>query len=570
MYDFRPVGHVIGRLIIVLGASMLAPLLLDVMDGNGNADGFVLATFLTLAAGLAMTLITRQSEAHGLTRPQAFMLTVLVWVVLPVFGALPLFFGAPAASYTDAYFEAMSGLTTTGATVFTGLDDAPRGMLLWRALLQWYGGVGIVIVAIVFLPMMRIGGMQFFRSESFDLSSDVMPRATELAASLFYVYLVLSLACVLAYSAAGMNGFDALAHAMTTVSTGGYGTHDSGFENFSPSAQYVAILFMWLAALPFIRFIQLARGNTRGIRGDSQIQAFLAIIALASATMVIWLVLNDRHPLPDAIREALFNVTSAMTGTGYASDPYDTWGTVPVALFFVIPLIGGCTGGLHRLDLVLGQGVPLSGAVCGACGADPAHPLAARGVSAALPGPPGRARSGLVDHGLLLRFRLRFVDLGDPAVAAGAGHHHRDLGLGRLAGKYRAGAWAGGWAVGQLRQPAGHGEMAAVAGDAARKAGVSQRAGAVHADLLAAVGSSFCACAGLAIRLHKKLCGSMSITTRIADGTFTPARQRASACCSATPFGALTSRRTRVRPRTRAIGAGAGPKTSAPVLSSTA
>jgi trk system potassium uptake protein TrkH len=338
MYDFRPVGHVIGRLIIVLGASMLAPLLLDVADDNGNAHGFVLAAFLTLAAGLAMTLITRQGDAGGLTRPQAFLLTVLVWVVLPVFGALPFFFGSPVASYTDAYFEAMSGLTTTGATVFAGLDDAPRGMLLWRALLQWYGGVGIVIVAIVFLPMMRIGGMQFFRSESFDLSSDVLPRATELAASLFYVYLVLSLACVLAYSAAGMNGFDALAHAMTTVSTGGYGTYDSGFENFSPMAHYVGVVFMWLAALPFIRFIQLARGNTRGIRSDSQIQAFLAIIFVVSATMVVWLVVNDHHPLPDAIREALFNVTSAMTGTGYASDPYDTWGTVPVALFFVIPL----------------------------------------------------------------------------------------------------------------------------------------------------------------------------------------------------------------------------------------
>jgi trk system potassium uptake protein TrkH len=344
MYDFRPVGNVIGRLIIVLGASMLAPLLLDVADGNGNAHGFVLAAFLTLAAGLAMTLITRQGEAHGLTRPQAFLLTVLVWVVLPVFGALPFVFGAPTASYTDAYFEAMSGLTTTGATVFAGLDESPRGMLLWRALLQWYGGVGIVIVAIVFLPMMRIGGMQFFRSESFELSSDVTPRATELAASLFYVYLALSFACVLAYSAAGMNGFDSLAHAMTTVSTGGYGTYDSGFDNFSPAAQYVGILFMWLAALPFIRFIQLARGNTRGIRGDSQIQAFLAIIVLASTAMVVWLVVNDRHPLPEAIREALFNVTSAMTGTGYASDPYDTWGTVPVALFFVIPLIGGCTG----------------------------------------------------------------------------------------------------------------------------------------------------------------------------------------------------------------------------------
>ena len=344
MYDFRPVGYVIGRLIVVLGASMLLPMLLDVADANGNANGFVLAAFLTLAAGLAMTLITRQSEAHGLTRPQAFLLTVLVWVVLPVFGALPFVFGAPTAGYTDAYFEAMSGLTTTGATVFSGLDDAPRGMLLWRALLQWFGGVGIVIVAIVFLPMMRIGGMQFFRSESFDLSSDVMPRATELAASLFYVYLAISIACILAYSAAGMSGFDALALAMTTVSTGGYGTSDSGFEGFSPAAHYVGIVFMWLSALPFIRFIQLARGNTRGIRGDSQIQAFMAIIFLVSATMVIWLVVNDRHPLPDAIREALFNVTSVMTGTGFASDPYDTWGAVPVALFFIIPLIGGCTG----------------------------------------------------------------------------------------------------------------------------------------------------------------------------------------------------------------------------------
>lgn len=344
MYDFRPVGHVIGRLILVLGASMLAPLLLDFLDDNGNTHGFVLSAFLTLAAGLAMMLITRQGDTGGLTRPQAFLLTVLVWVILPVFGALPFVFGAPEAGYTDAYFEAMSGLTTTGATVFSGLDEAPRGMLLWRALLQWYGGVGIVIVAIVFLPMMRIGGMQFFRSESFDLASDVMPRATEIAASLFYVYVAVSIAAALAYSAAGMNGFDALAHAMTTVSTGGFGNYDTGFDEFNPASHYVAIVFMWLGALPFIRFVQLARGNTRGLRGDTQIQAFLGIVFVVSAIMVVWLVANDLQPLPDAIREALFNVTSVMTGTGYASDPYDTWGTLPVALFFVIPLIGGCTG----------------------------------------------------------------------------------------------------------------------------------------------------------------------------------------------------------------------------------
>ena len=344
MFDFRPVGHVIGRLVIVLGASMVAPFLLDLSDGNGNATGFVLAAFLTLAAGLALTLVTRSGDDTGLSRPQAFLLTVVVWMILPVFGALPFVFGAPAASYTDAYFEAMSGLTTTGATVFSGLDEAPRGMLLWRALLQWFGGVGIVIVAIVFLPMMRIGGMQFFRSESFDLGSDVMPRATELAGALFQVYVMLSIACVLAYSISGMTVFEAFAHAMTTVSTGGYGTRDTGFEEFGPMTHYVAIAFMWLGALPFIRFIQLVRGNASGLRHDSQVQAFLSIVLLVSAVMVIWLVVNDHHQLPQAIREALFNVTSVMTGTGYASDPYDTWGALPVAIFFVIPLIGGCTG----------------------------------------------------------------------------------------------------------------------------------------------------------------------------------------------------------------------------------
>ena len=344
MYDFRPVAHVIGRLIVVLGTAMLLPLALDLADQNGNAVGFMLAAFLTLAAGLALVLVTQRRGAGGLTRPQAFLLTVVVWVILPVFGALPFVFGAPGAGAADAYFEAMSGLTTTGATVFTGLDEAPRGMLLWRALLQWFGGLGIVIVAIVFLPAMRIGGMQFFRSEAFDLSGDVMPRVTEIAGSLVSIYMLISLACILAYSAAGMSAFEALAHAMTTVSTGGYGTRDTGFENFDPAVHYVCILFMWLGALPFLRFIQLARGNTRGLLHDSQVQAFLAIIFAVSAAMVAWLVVNDHHPLPDAIREALFNVTSVMTGTGYASDPYDSWGALPVALFFAIPLIGGCTG----------------------------------------------------------------------------------------------------------------------------------------------------------------------------------------------------------------------------------
>jgi trk system potassium uptake protein TrkH len=342
MYDFRPVGHIIGRLIVVLGASMAPPLLLDLYDGNGT--GFLMALFVTIAAGLATTIATAQRGSGGLTRPQAFLLTVILWVVLPVFGALPFLFGAPGADFTDAYFEAMSGLTTTGATVFAGLDEAPRGMLLWRALLQWYGGLGIVIVAIVFLPAMRIGGMQFFRSEGFDTAHEVLPRATEIAESLFYLYLGLSVACVLAYSATGMNIFDALCHAMTTVSTGGFGNYDSSFENFSPMAHYVAVLFMMLAALPFVRLIQIARGNVGALHRDSQTQVFVALILVVAAVMTIWVVVHGHHAAPQAVREVLFNVTSLMTGTGYASDPYDGWGGLPVALFFVIPLIGGCSG----------------------------------------------------------------------------------------------------------------------------------------------------------------------------------------------------------------------------------
>lgn len=344
MYDFRPVGHIIGRLIVVLGASMAAPLLIDLYERDGNGPGFLLAMFVTLAAGLATMLATRQGQAGGLTRPQAFLLTVLLWVALPLFGALPFVFGAPGADFTDAYFEAMSAMTTTGSTVFSGLDTAPRGMLLWRALLQWYGGLGIVIVAIVFLPAMRIGGMQFFRSEGFDTSHEVLPRATEIAGSLFYLYLGISIACMLAYSAAGMNIFDALCHAMTTVSTGGFGNYDKGFEGFTPTAHYVAILFMMLSAMPFVRLIQVARGKVGALHRDSQAQTFVAIILVFGAVMTLWVVLHGHHPLPEAIREVLFNVTSVMTGTGYASDPYDSWGGLPVALFFVIPLIGGCTG----------------------------------------------------------------------------------------------------------------------------------------------------------------------------------------------------------------------------------
>ncbi|MEM6943772.1 MAG: TrkH family potassium uptake protein, partial [Pseudomonadota bacterium] len=273
-----------------------------------------------------------------------FLLTTLVWAVLPLFGGLPFMLAAPGASFTDAYFEAMSGLTTTGSTVFSGLDEAPQGMLLWRGMMQWFGGVGILVVAIVFLPALRIGGMQFFRSESFDLSGDILPRATEIAGSLSYVYVSLTVACVVAYNAAGLSAFDALVHAMTTVSTGGLGNYDSSFAELPEASHWVAIVFMWLSALPFIRFIQLMRGRAQPLLSDPQIRTFLTIISTVSIVLATVLVARDLHGPGDALREAFFNATSVMTGTGYAADPYDRWGGVAVTIIFVLGLIGGCTG----------------------------------------------------------------------------------------------------------------------------------------------------------------------------------------------------------------------------------
>jgi trk system potassium uptake protein TrkH len=344
MYDFRPVVHLIGWHTIALGASMLAPLLLDTLDDNGNADGFLLAAFLTLAAGVSLSLITRQREMHGLSRPQAFLLTLLVWTVLPAFGALPFVLGAPGVGVTDAFFEAMSGMTTTGSTVFSGLDTAPRGMLLWRAMLQWFGGLGIVIVAIVFLPAMRIGGMQFFRTAGFDISGEIIPRATEIAADLLLVYVGLTFFCALAYAAAGMSAFDAVSHAMTTISTGGYANYDASFGAFGPAAQYAAIVFMALSAMPFIRFVQLMKGRALPFWRDSQVHAFLGILAVFVTVLASARLETSAGPVEETIRTVLFNVTSILTTTGYATTDYSLWGGLAGIVFFVLALSGGCTG----------------------------------------------------------------------------------------------------------------------------------------------------------------------------------------------------------------------------------
>lgn len=344
MLDLRPVGYVIGLLVAALGLTMLAPLLADFVAGNGHWPVFLEAAIVTILTGGLVAGACANGVSQGLSLRQTFLLTSLVWLTLPIFGAIPFYIGATNAGFTDAFFEAMSGLTTTGATVFGGLEALPDGLKLWRGILQWLGGVGIIVVAMVFLPELRVGGMQIFRSEGFDTSGKILPRAGQIASSISIIYLALTIICSIAYSATGMTTFDATVHAMTTVSTGGMGNFDNSFTDFSASTQYVAIVFMILAALPFVRFVQLLAGTAKPLLEDTQIRGFLVTLAIVALLIASWLWGRAGVLTESAFRDSLFNVVSIMTGTGYASADYMGWGTFPVVVFFFIGLIGGCAG----------------------------------------------------------------------------------------------------------------------------------------------------------------------------------------------------------------------------------
>ncbi|MGH1355834.1 MAG: TrkH family potassium uptake protein, partial [Thalassovita sp.] len=248
------------------------------------------------------------------------------------------------ARWVDAFFEAMSVMTTTGSTVFSGLDDMPRGLLLWRGILQWLGGIGIIVVAMVFLPELRVGGMQIFKSEAFDTMGKILPRATEIATQISVIYVAMTLACVLCYTVLGMQPFDAIVHALTTISTGGFSTRDASFGAFSGPLEYVASVFMILAALPFVRYVQMVNGHQTALLKDPQVRGFLLIITLLVIVTYFVLTTIFPHHWEQAFREALFNITSIISGTGYASVDYMNWGNFLISIFFFIGLIGGCAG----------------------------------------------------------------------------------------------------------------------------------------------------------------------------------------------------------------------------------
>ena len=344
MQALRPVFLAIGMLLIILGLAMLIPALLDLLVDNIDWQVFLAASFLTTIAGGGLALTSRGSETQ-LTLRNAFVLTTLSWLVMPAFAALPFSFSELELSYTDAFFEAMSGLTTTGSTVITGLDFAPPGILIWRALLQWIGGIGIIVTAIAVLPTLGIGGMQLFRLESSDSSEKVLPRTAQLAGTIGVLYVSLTAICALAYWSAGLSGFEAAAHAMTTIATGGFSTSDGSIGHFdSIAVDYIGTVFMIVGSLPFLLYFQALRGRPMLLWRDSQVRWFLIIASVLVATMALWQAFANDVALADALRFSSFNMISILTGTGFSTADYGLWGHFSVTIFFFVMFIGGCAG----------------------------------------------------------------------------------------------------------------------------------------------------------------------------------------------------------------------------------
>jgi len=340
----RIIGFILGIFLITLAVSMLIPTLtLLVFERSDDSNAFLWSSLITALSGLALVLPGRPTNAQ--LRPRdMYLLTTASWVLVCAFAALPMVM-IRHISYTDAVFETMSGITTTGSTVLSGLDSASPGLLIWRSMLQWLGGIGFIGMAVAILPLLRVGGMRLFQTESSDWGEKVMPRSHMAAKYILLIYLALTLLGFLAFWLAGMSPFDAINHAMTSISTGGYSTSDASLAHWpQPAVHWVAVLIMLCGALPFTLYVAMLRGHRKALFRDQQVRGFLGFLLLTWLVFGSWLWLNSDYSWLDAVRIVAVNVTSVVTTTGFALGDYSQWGSFAVLLFFYLTFIGGCSG----------------------------------------------------------------------------------------------------------------------------------------------------------------------------------------------------------------------------------
>jgi len=344
MNNYKTVFFAIGVLLIILGTFMLIPLFLQFIYGEENKS-FLSSTTITIFMGILLVL-TNLEENRKLNLQNAFLLTTLSWLSVAIFGCIPFLLSDLNLSFIDSFFESMSGITTTGATIITYLDDAPKSILIWRAILQWLGGIGIIVMAITILPLLNIGGMQLFRMEGNETTEKILPKTREITLIISIIYLALTFFCGIAYWLVGMNIFDSIAHSMTTIATGGFSTYSDSIGYFeNPKIEIISILFIILGSLPFIVYLKFIKGDKKIFFKDSQVKGLIYILIISVFLMFFYLTLNnEEYGVLNNLRISTFNVVSILSGTGYVTSDFGLWGKFPLIFFLFLMFIGGCAG----------------------------------------------------------------------------------------------------------------------------------------------------------------------------------------------------------------------------------
>jgi trk system potassium uptake protein TrkH len=344
MVTNKTVFFMIGVLLIVLGVSMLAPYAMQLIY-NEKSHSFVSSSFVTIFIGILFILANLDKE-FKLNLRQTFLFSTLAWLMIAIFGSLPFLLSPDKFTVSEAFFESMSGITTTGATIITDLDNSPKSILLWRAIMQWLGGIGIVVMAITILPLLKVGGMQLFKMEGPDSTEKILPRTIEVATIIISIYLILTMLCGFFYWIFGMSIFDSVSHAMTTIATGVFSTHNDSIGFFKNSnIEIIASIFIVLGSIPFIAYLKFVQGNNKIFFNDVQIRGLIYLILISVIIMFIYLLfINYESSVLDKIRISSFNVISILSGTGYVTDDFGLWGKFSLIFFLFLMFIGGCAG----------------------------------------------------------------------------------------------------------------------------------------------------------------------------------------------------------------------------------
>ena len=344
MNNNKTVFFAIGILLVILGAFMLIPFFVQLIYDEKNST-FVSSASVTAFIGILL-ILTNLEENRKLNLQQAFLLTTLSWLSIAIFGCLPFLLSNLNLSLVDSFFESMSGITTTGSTIIANLDNSPKSILMWRAILQWLGGIGIIVMAITILPLLKIGGMQLFKKESSDTTEKILPKTREVTLIISIIYLTLTLVCGIAYWAAGMNMFDSIAHSMTTIATGGFSTYSDSIGFFQNSRiEIVSIIFIILGSIPFIVYLKFVKGDKKIFFTDVQIRGLIYILIISILLMFVYLIsINKEYNFLENLRISIFNVVSILSGTGYVTTDFSLWGKFPLIFFLFLMFLGGCAG----------------------------------------------------------------------------------------------------------------------------------------------------------------------------------------------------------------------------------